>query len=653
MSVTGWGRGGTRPRTSSGSMREGSEPFTDPGAPQPVPLTAPIAPATSTGTAQLQYRPISPDLAISPTVSVVIPVKNEARNLPLTLTSLPPWVNEIVLVDGRSSDDSVAVARRYRPDIKVLTQPRTGKGDAILAGFKACTSEIIVMMDADGSTKGSEIIRFVGALVAGADYAKGSRFTSGGGSDDITLSRRFGNRVLSGLVNLAFGTQYTDLCYGFNALWSKHLPALNLDCRGFEIETLINIRAAKATLQVQEIPSLEWPRVHGESNLHIFGDGWRILKVIVAEAVTGLPRRPRRTATAAPAAHRPAGRHRAATPVAAPAAEPAQMARPGLISVVICAHTQKRWSETLAAVESVRAQSFHGKEIIVVVDHNPALYASFAAALPDVKVVENREARGLSGAKNTGVAIAQGSVIAFLDDDAVADPDWLKFLADSYADPAVIGVGGLTLPNWKVPRPAWFPREFDWVVGCTYRGMPESRAPVRNLLGGNASFRREAFELAGGFQSGIGRSAGKRPLGCEETEFCIRLSRSSPGSLLLFDNRAVIWHLVPADRCRFSYFRSRCYAEGLSKALVTASVGAGRGLSSERRYTTRTLPSGVASGMADLLRGDPSGLGRAGAIVTGLAATTAGYLTGSASRHARPLTAGVSAVAGRGRRRRA
>jgi glucosyl-dolichyl phosphate glucuronosyltransferase len=307
------------------------------------------------------------------------------------------------------------------------------------------------------------------------------------------------------------------------------------------------------------------------------------------------------------------------------------------ISVVICAYTEKRWDETCAAVESVQVQSFPALETIVVVDHNPVLRTSLAAALPGAAVIENSEQRGLSGGKNTGVAAAQGDVVAFLDDDAVADPHWLKFFADSYADPAVIGVGGLTLPSWKAPRPGWFPREFDWVVGCTYRGMPESRAPVRNLLGGNASFRREAFELAGGFQNGIGRSAGKRPLGCEETEFCIRLSQRSPGSVLLFDNRAMIWHLVPAERCRFSYFRSRCYAEGLSKALVTASVGAGDGLSAERHYTTRTLPSGVVRGIADLRHGDLAGLGRSAAIVTGLAATAAGYSAGSVTRRARRL----------------
>lgn len=331
--------------------------------------------------------------------------------------------------------------------------------------------------------------------------------------------------------------------------------------------------------------------------------------------------------------------------------QPARAAAPRMISVVICAYTKRRWHETLAAVESVRAQSFPHKEIVLVVDHNPGLRVSLAEALPGVTVIENREEQGLSGGRNTGVAIARGDVVAFLDDDAVADPDWLKFFADSYADPAVIGVGGLTLSNWQVPRPSWFPTEFDWTIGCRYRGMPETRAPVRNLVGNNASFRRAAFDLVGGFDNGIGRAAGRRPLGCEETEFCIRLGLRSPDSVLLFDNRAVIKHHVPADRGRFSYFCSRCYAEGLSKALVTARVGARHGLSSERHYTTRTLPSGVAQGVADAFHGDLSGLGRAGAIVTGLAATVSGYIVGSASRRTGPRLAKAWA-AGSARARR-
>ncbi len=301
------------------------------------------------------------------------------------------------------------------------------------------------------------------------------------------------------------------------------------------------------------------------------------------------------------------------------------------VSVVICAHTERRWNDTLAAVASVRSQSHAAKELIVVVDHNRSLYQRLKSALPDATVVENREQQGLSGGKNTGIAVASGQVVAFLDDDAVADADWLKFMAESYEEPGVAGVGGLTLPKWDTQRPAWFPAEFDWVVGCTYVGMPTHRAPMRNLLGGNASFRREIFEKVGGFTSGIGRAQGKRPLGCEETEFCIRLNQQLPGAVLLFDNRAMIWHRVAAERSRFAYYRRRCYAEGLSKVMVTRSVGASDGLSSERRYATRTLPRGIVRGLADALRGDSAGLGRAGAIAAGLATVTAGYAVGALS----------------------
>jgi glucosyl-dolichyl phosphate glucuronosyltransferase len=297
-------------------------------------------------------------------------------------------------------------------------------------------------------------------------------------------------------------------------------------------------------------------------------------------------------------------------------------------SVVICAYTENRWAEIHAAVESVRKQTVPAKEIILVVDHNPVLFGKLAASMPDVAVLENSSERGLSGGKNTGIARATGDVVAFLDDDATADSDWLKNLLDGYSDRAVAGVGGLTLPRWETKRPPWFPAEFDWTVGCTYIGMPESRAPVRNLMGGNASFRREVFGIAGLFQTGIGRSAAKRPLGCEETEFCIRLRQRSPQSVLLFDDRAAIRHLVPAARCQFSYFRSRCFAEGLSKAQVTASVGPADGLASERRYVTSALPRGVARGLRDALRGDLWGLGRAGAIVIGLTATALGYAQG-------------------------
>jgi glycosyltransferase involved in cell wall biosynthesis len=229
------------------------------------------------------YRAISVGLAITPTVSVVVPAKNEARNLSHVFATIPAWVDEIVLVDGHSTDDTVAVARQLCPDVKIVHQEGRGKGDALQVGFQACTGDIIVMIDADGSTDGAEIARFVGALVTGADYVKGSRFAAGGGTDDITFARLCGNWILSTLVNRLFGTRYTDLCYGYNAFWARHLPALNVDCDGFEVETVMNIRAAKAQLQVHEVPSHEHSRVHGESNLHVVRDGWRIAKVIMRE----------------------------------------------------------------------------------------------------------------------------------------------------------------------------------------------------------------------------------------------------------------------------------------------------------------------------------------------------------------------------------
>lgn len=229
------------------------------------------------------YRAIGNGVAIMPSVSVVIPAKNEARNLEHVFGTIPEWVDEIVLVDGHSTDNTVDAAQRLYPAVNIVHQQGLGKGDALQAGFAVAKGEIIVMMDADGSTDGKEIPRFVSALTTGADFAKGSRFASGGGSDDITFSRRFGNKILSRLVNAIFGTRYTDLCYGYNAFWAKHLPKLDLDCDGFEIETVMNVRAAKAGLAIQEIPSYEHLRLHGMSNLKVVRDGIRIAKFILRE----------------------------------------------------------------------------------------------------------------------------------------------------------------------------------------------------------------------------------------------------------------------------------------------------------------------------------------------------------------------------------
>lgn len=219
-----------------------------------------------------------------PTVSVVIPALNEAENLPYVLRDIPTdYVDEVILVDGHSTDETVAVARAIMPDIRVIEQPGKGKGDALRVGFAAATGDIIVAIDADGSTDPREIPAYVGALLAGADYVKGSRFLQGGGTDDMPLYRQAGNWGLTLLVRILFGGKYTDLCYGYNAFWRHVLPLLALDADGFEIETLMNIRALRAGLKVAEVCSFEAPRIHGEGRLRAIPDGWRVLKTIVRE----------------------------------------------------------------------------------------------------------------------------------------------------------------------------------------------------------------------------------------------------------------------------------------------------------------------------------------------------------------------------------
>lgn len=219
-----------------------------------------------------------------PRVSVVIPTLTEALNLPFVLPRLPEWIDELIIVDGHSTDDTVAVAQELWPEVQVVYQNGRGKGNALACGLAACSGDIAVLLDADGSTDPIEIPLFVEAIVNGAELVKGSRFLGGGGSDDLTLLRRAGNSALTWLVNRLFGTRYTDLCYGFNALRLDCVDALALDVEGFEIETLIGIRAVKAGLAVVEVPSWERPRIHGTTNLRTFRDGKRVLDTILRES---------------------------------------------------------------------------------------------------------------------------------------------------------------------------------------------------------------------------------------------------------------------------------------------------------------------------------------------------------------------------------
>ncbi|HEX6480249.1 MAG TPA: glycosyltransferase family 2 protein [Ktedonobacteraceae bacterium] len=221
-----------------------------------------------------------------PRISVVIPARNEAQNLAHVLPHIPSIVSEVILVDGHSTDDTIAVAEQLLPSIRIVKQVGQGKGDALRAGFAVCTGDIIVTLDADGSADPKEIPCFVAALIVGRDFAKGSRYIKGGGSHDITLLRNLGNFCLNKLVNVLFLAGFSDLCYGYNAFWKHCLDYIDVDCDGFEIETLINLRILKANLKIVEIASFEYPRIHGESNLRAFRDGWRVLGTILKEWLT-------------------------------------------------------------------------------------------------------------------------------------------------------------------------------------------------------------------------------------------------------------------------------------------------------------------------------------------------------------------------------
>lgn len=233
---------------------------------------------------------------MSPSVSIVIPALNEAQNIPYVLDRIPEDVHQVILVDGCSVDDTAQVALGIRPDVCVVSQTRKGKGNALACGFEAASGDVIAMVDADGSADPAEIPRFVAALVDGADFAKGTRFLKGGGSDDITRLRKLGNSFLTTAFNVAYNRKYSDLCYGYNVFWRKYVPVLGLDSStppredgmpfwgdGFEVETLIHVRVAKAGLRVAEVPSYEHPRIHGLSNLNAAKDGMRVVRIMLFE----------------------------------------------------------------------------------------------------------------------------------------------------------------------------------------------------------------------------------------------------------------------------------------------------------------------------------------------------------------------------------
>jgi glycosyltransferase involved in cell wall biosynthesis len=293
------------------------------------------------------------------------------------------------------------------------------------------------------------------------------------------------------------------------------------------------------------------------------------------------------------------------------------------VSVIICTYTQRRWEALLAVVASVGRQTHPALETIVVIDHNSELLEQALAELTDVRVIASEHAPGLSGTRNTGVERAVGDVIAFLDDDAVTDGTRLEELARAYDDPNVVGAGGVARPRWvggKAPR--WLP-QFYWTVGCSYRGLPTGRAPIRNPIGASMSFRRTIFDRIEGLVTGI-RRVGRTPLGCEETELSIRARRVFPGRVVLHFPSARVEHIVP-ERVSWCCFRSHCWAEGLSKSLLSRRVGNKATLRSEHDYVLGALPSGMLCCLTNAMRGDSKLLARACPIAARLLVTVAGY----------------------------
>jgi len=298
------------------------------------------------------------------------------------------------------------------------------------------------------------------------------------------------------------------------------------------------------------------------------------------------------------------------------------------VSVVICTYTEARWGVLCEAIESVRRQTIAPRDVVLVVDHNERLAHRARAMWAEIVVADNCNEVGLSGSRNTGVAASHGRIVAFLDDDAVADSDWLERIVAAYDQNVALAVGGAITAVWESGQPDWFPDEFAWVVGCSYRGLPSVCSPVRNAIGANMSVRREAFDAVGGFHTGVGRTSASLA-GCEETELCVRIGKHWSGPAVLYDPAIRVRHHVTPARAQWNYFLSRCYAEGRSKAAVARLVGGTAALSTEASYATRVLPAAIWREMrAAVVQRSAAPLARAGAIVLGLAATTAGFLVG-------------------------
>jgi cellulose synthase/poly-beta-1,6-N-acetylglucosamine synthase-like glycosyltransferase len=310
-------------------------------------------------------------------------------------------------------------------------------------------------------------------------------------------------------------------------------------------------------------------------------------------------------------------------------------------SVIICAYTLRRWDDLVAAVDAVRALP-EATEVILVIDHERSLLARARAHWPTLLIVPSAGSRGLSGARNTGVDLAAGEVVAFVDDDAVADPDWLRYLLAPFGDPGVVAVGGHARPVWPRSGPGMYAPELFWIVGCSHAGLPTAPSEVRNVIGSSMAFLRSSIMDAGGFNPDTGR-IGRVPLGCEETELCIRISQQDPGASLRLEPRAAVNHRVTADRVTWLYLTRRSYYEGVSKAALSRALGRHDSLSTESAYLSTVIPRAI---LRELTAPRTGGLVRAAGIILSVGATVAGYAAGTL-RSARLGPARIASAADR------
>jgi hypothetical protein len=296
-----------------------------------------------------------------------------------------------------------------------------------------------------------------------------------------------------------------------------------------------------------------------------------------------------------------------------------------MVTVVVCAYTEARWTQTRAALDSVLAQSPAPQQVILIIDHNQSLAERARRELASITVLENQGPRGLSDARNTGLRNAKHPVTVFLDDDAEARPGWLAPLVKPYDDPDVVATGGSVHPRWPDRRPRWLPATFDWVIGCSYRGLPDVGGVIRNPIGANMSLRTQEALTAGGFNTRVGR-VGTRPRGCEETELAIRLTMGRPGSVVYYVPDAAVDHHVSRERLGPGYFLRRCWHEGQSKADIVQLGGASAGLSSEGRHVAVVIPAAIMQDLRAAIAGEGNALARIVMAISGLAVTAFGYL---------------------------